>query len=400
MKLNIGCGHKYLDGYLNVDAGIDSLADVRMDALDLQFASSTVDSIVASQLIEHLGFFKSRYFLAECFRVLRPGGMLRLETPDIERTFEVFLAGGRVAREAALQWVYGAESTGMHHVFCFPIELLREITAETGFLIQGEESYPYEQHRPAVRLILKKASEERGKVFFAELRKRMLEKQIPAFDDEVTIAGQEEILRRLASFDQYDWRNLLRLALHSAEIVREYFSLQADKVPRARQYEAIAAFLAGHHFQDVMFDMLKSNRAGAGCQEAAYRETLEQGMRIVDALADEGNIELQSARGSRVRVFLPSVIKTVADKTFAQGIKEYIHKRYPEAIERFATATAIFRDNPFPYWNAARIYKVLNNFELARQQYEMAWMTMSAGPDIQEVHRDTLAAEMKDVFTS
>lgn len=400
MKLNIGCGHKYLEGYLNVDAGIDSLADARMDAHDLQFASSSVDSIVASQLIEHLGFFKSKYFLAECFRVLRPGGVIRLETPDIERTLEVFLAGDRVAREAALQWVYGAETTGMQHRFCFPLELLREVTAEIGFLLQEEEQYQYEHHRPAVRLTLKKPTEVQRKGCFAELRKRMVERKIPAFDDETTIAAQEEILRRLASVDQHDWRNLLGVALHSAEIVREYLRLQADDVPRARQYEEIAALLAEHRFQDVMFELLKSNMAGAGCQEAAYLETLEQGRGIVDALANGGNSGLPPVPDSRVRVFLPSAIKEVADKTFAQGIKECILKRYPEAIERFSTATAIFRDNPFPYWNAARIYKVLNNFELARQQYEMAWTAMAASPEIHENHRDALAAEMKDLLTS
>ena len=74
MKLNIGCGYNCLDGWLNVDISPDSAADRLMPAHDLDFHDGSVSEIKALQLIEHLGFFKARYFLSECWRVLEPGG--------------------------------------------------------------------------------------------------------------------------------------------------------------------------------------------------------------------------------------------------------------------------------------------------------------------------------------
>jgi hypothetical protein len=398
MRLNIGCGYRHLKGYVNIDADMDSVADLVMEAHDLQPDSSTVDEIMATQLIEHLGFFKGKYFLSECFRVLRPGGLLTLETPDVERTFEVFLAGTREAREASLSWVHGSESRGMRHLFCFPADLLRELAVETGFRVQSEEFFPYQRHRPALRLILEKPSGEHRKEFFAELRKRMVVKKLPAFDDELTAACQEDVLLRLASTGQDDWRALLRLTVHSAEIVREYFGLEAGRAPSAGRYEAVAAYLAEQRFQDLLVEMLKANQAGAGFQDSAYRQTLERGMAIAEELVQGKRRELPSANVTGTRVFLPSILKAGADRAFARGIREFNLGRYADALDLFHSSSALFRDNPFPYWNAARTYELLGNGELARQQYGMARTAMGLYPrETVKQHLEALADEMRNV---
>lgn len=396
MKLNIGCGYKHLRGFLNVDSDMDSLADSAMEAYDLQLASSSVDEIFATQLIEHLGFFKSKFFLSECFRVLQPGGILTLDTPDIDRTFEVFIAGDRMAREASLSWVYGSETLGMQHKFCFPVELLREVAAEIGFLTQDEELFMYEQYRPAVRLILRKPPNAPRKELFAQLRRNLLNKNIPKFEDEFTIACQEEVLQLLASPRQDDRQSLLRLAVHSAEIVREYFRLEAETLPAASRYESIAAYLAEYHLQDHLLEMLEVNRAGAGCQDFAYRQTLERGVMIINDLAEGKNMELPSNIERRVDVFLTSIIRAIADKTFARGLKEFNLEHYQNAIDLFHASTAIFRNNPFPYWNAARTHKLMGNTDLARQCYNRARTAMEFCPhETRKYHREALADEMR-----
>lgn len=63
-------------------ARIHSQGAVRLDAgAPLPFRSGTLDGILAGELIEHL--FDTRLLLAECFRVLRPGGILVLTTPNL-----------------------------------------------------------------------------------------------------------------------------------------------------------------------------------------------------------------------------------------------------------------------------------------------------------------------------
>ena len=130
MKINVGCGYNWLKGYLNINSRENSLADEIMEAHCLKLESETADEIKASQLIEHLGFFKAKFFLGEAFRVLKKGGRLIIETPHIEKTFEIFLSGDDKIKETALGWIYGSESEGMNHIYCFPFGLLKTICLE------------------------------------------------------------------------------------------------------------------------------------------------------------------------------------------------------------------------------------------------------------------------------
>jgi predicted SAM-dependent methyltransferase len=400
MKLNVGCGHDYLDGYLNVDISADSLADAVMEAHDLQVTSAAVDAIVAAQLIEHLGFFKGKYFLSECFRVLRPGGTLRLETPHPERSFEIFLTGDRAARESALTWLYGAETAHMQHRFCFPLELLRELASETGFELLHHESFLYQDNRPALRLILKKPADCAPGVFMAELRKRLVSKGIPAFDDEFALASQEELLARLAGALHVEPLETLQLAINSAEIVREFLALRSATDDRAGEAHAVAARLAELRFQDLLLAILKECRKGAGRQEEAYQETLRQGRVIVSTLLAGESEGLAEVNEERIPAFTAAGIKVLADKRFARGRKEFLRGEYEQALASFDESARLFRDNPFTWWHLARLHALDGNAAAARLAYEMALAALDvSSAEVQRAHRDALMAELNGGFS-
>lgn len=59
-----------------------ALAVLRGNAVALPLASGRVDTVVSLQVIEHL--WDQPAFAAECLRVLRPGGVLVLTTPNRE----------------------------------------------------------------------------------------------------------------------------------------------------------------------------------------------------------------------------------------------------------------------------------------------------------------------------
>ena len=134
MKLNIGCGKVYKEGFVNIDAFDKSVADKIMDADNLDFLNDSVDEIYAGQLIEHLGIIKSIYTLSEWFRVLKPGGILTVETPFIEESFKRFLKGDRETKKVLINWIYGLDTEGMTHKFCFPEDLLEEVLNRAGFV--------------------------------------------------------------------------------------------------------------------------------------------------------------------------------------------------------------------------------------------------------------------------
>lgn len=104
-KLHLGCGNRPFPGWINVDVipyspGPGVLLDLRrpLPALD-----NSIDLIYSEDLIEHLELAQSRHLLHDCYRVLRPGGTMRLLTPNL-RT----LAADYVARSPALFEWYNA----------------------------------------------------------------------------------------------------------------------------------------------------------------------------------------------------------------------------------------------------------------------------------------------------
>jgi predicted SAM-dependent methyltransferase len=85
-KLRIGAGRHRDEGWLSVDLVPLSSTTVFLDATKaFPLPDNSFHLIVSEHMIEHLDLRGGRSMLAECRRVLRPGGVLRIATPDLER---------------------------------------------------------------------------------------------------------------------------------------------------------------------------------------------------------------------------------------------------------------------------------------------------------------------------
>jgi predicted SAM-dependent methyltransferase len=82
-KLQLGCGKNILEGWCNTDLYRDE--DVLyLDAKEpFPCDDRTFDYIFCEHLIEHCEYREGMHMLRECFRVLRPGGKIRIATPDL-----------------------------------------------------------------------------------------------------------------------------------------------------------------------------------------------------------------------------------------------------------------------------------------------------------------------------
>lgn len=91
LKLNLGCGYKKLDGYLNVDKFGDSQPDLVMDleALPWPFPDSSVTHIVMSSVLEHIGQEPNLFLkiVQELWRVCAPGAELVITVPHPRHDF-------------------------------------------------------------------------------------------------------------------------------------------------------------------------------------------------------------------------------------------------------------------------------------------------------------------------
>lgn len=96
VKLNLGCGDKILPGYLNVDVASSrngAQPDVLCDLHDLSvFASGSADEILSVHVVEHFWRWEVDAILAEWVRVLKRGGRMVIECPNLAAACEALLA--------------------------------------------------------------------------------------------------------------------------------------------------------------------------------------------------------------------------------------------------------------------------------------------------------------------
>lgn len=111
IKLNLGGGNIHYPGFLSVDM-YDRRSHILMDITNLkEFKDNTVTEIMASHVFEHLNPWNVLDILKEWMRVLKPGGKLSMEMPDIEKTFKAFETANKADRYGLLNTVYGCVNT-------------------------------------------------------------------------------------------------------------------------------------------------------------------------------------------------------------------------------------------------------------------------------------------------
>jgi predicted SAM-dependent methyltransferase len=85
LRLHLGCGGERKAGWINVDLVGDPVDLAWNLARPLPFGTSSVRAIFHEHLLEHLPLEAGDAFMRECFRVLRPEGILRVGVPDAGR---------------------------------------------------------------------------------------------------------------------------------------------------------------------------------------------------------------------------------------------------------------------------------------------------------------------------
>lgn len=83
VRVHVGCGRVILPGFINADLR-NQHAHVRFDAAEpWPCDDACVDFIFSEDFIEHLDQHAQVRFLAETWRVLKPGGRQHISTPDL-----------------------------------------------------------------------------------------------------------------------------------------------------------------------------------------------------------------------------------------------------------------------------------------------------------------------------
>lgn len=91
--INIGCGSRPLPGWVNLDAARGDQIDVVWDLRrGLPFPNESCAAIFGEHVIEHIPRADAERLLRECHRVLQPGGVIRLSTPDAGKFLRAYVS--------------------------------------------------------------------------------------------------------------------------------------------------------------------------------------------------------------------------------------------------------------------------------------------------------------------
>ena len=125
MLLNLGCGMHYHPAWVNLDIQPAEKAVIQHNLAEepLPFEDKSCAAVYHSHVLEHIPPASVPAFIAECFRVLAPGGVLRIAVPDLEQIARLYL------RHLDAAATGDAQAAARHH--WMTIEMVDQLTRET-----------------------------------------------------------------------------------------------------------------------------------------------------------------------------------------------------------------------------------------------------------------------------
>lgn len=124
LRLHLGCGAAYFEGYVNVDfpqsqhAVMTVKPDVVCDLTEIDLPDHTVEEVRLQHVFEHLNRAVALASLITWHRWLRVGGKLHIETPDFEASARDFLGANSIGEKMrAIRHLEGDQVDGWaYHV--------------------------------------------------------------------------------------------------------------------------------------------------------------------------------------------------------------------------------------------------------------------------------------------
>jgi hypothetical protein len=143
IKLNMGCGEDKLEGYFGVDKHHPS-ADIKQDLTELNLPDECADEILASHIIEHIPQHRTIETITKWFNLLKTGGKLVMELPDMEKLCAAYVEADDQKRYELSLWIFGAavnyidddvlkNGTPSPHLWGFTPKQMVEILENVGF---------------------------------------------------------------------------------------------------------------------------------------------------------------------------------------------------------------------------------------------------------------------------
>lgn len=166
-KVNLGCGLHCSSGWLNIDGSLTSLLGTNMTLLNkviykvagssayysfdhfneviknkklywrdltekIPLADDSVDIVFSSHFLEHLTKTKGEQFLNDIYRIMKPGGLMRILVPDLDIAIQKFNQG-EINETLDLFFYTSEEADFSAHKYNYTFGSLKTKLEEIGF---------------------------------------------------------------------------------------------------------------------------------------------------------------------------------------------------------------------------------------------------------------------------
>jgi predicted SAM-dependent methyltransferase len=168
-KLQLGAGFTAIQGWLSTDLNPRFDTTVYLDATrPYPFEDATFDYVYSEHMIEHIPWEDGLFMLKECRRVLKPGGAIRVATPDLKVLLNLYAGAKQPIQAQYVQWITDTFLAGVKvykpsfvinnafsnwgHQFLYDAELMTMALGQAGF--EGVRQWPTgESDDPHLRAI-------------------------------------------------------------------------------------------------------------------------------------------------------------------------------------------------------------------------------------------------------
>ena len=244
--INLGCGNRFHPDWVNADIAPSDPSVLPCDLSQrLPFPDGDFAVVYHSNVLEHIRRDDALPFLRECFRVLKPGGILRVATPDLERICKLYLE--------KLQLAATGDATSAHDYEWMKLEMYDQTVREKsgGGMIDFLRQNPL----PNEAFVLERIGQE-GRELITALKRASSPKQTPTLRTPL-----QEIIRRPRSI---------------FKILGQIF-LKAWYGPEAERALNIGRFRLAGEVHQWMYDRFSLARlmSSAGFRDATLRSPLD-----------------------------------------------------------------------------------------------------------------------------
>ncbi len=180
--LNLACGDFYLPNpaWINLDWYPHSEWVQKANLLEpLPFQDNHFDVVYTSHFVEHISHSKVNEFLRECYRVLKPNGIIRIVVPDFENIAREYLynieAGNNLHAEfniielidQCVRTKSGGQLSSWRARSDIGIETKKYVSLRTGYKYKSSIQGPTSAHRMKALELIGKAKRKISRIYIS-----------------------------------------------------------------------------------------------------------------------------------------------------------------------------------------------------------------------------------------